>query len=181
MILNKESREAFVDSVVAALPPLDEPDVQAMVNRRARELEDAVLPPEVLAFRDTWTKYFDRGYSFYIDRPRWFDVVKGAVKALSGGHMKMNCAVPITSEDLAEILDAIQEVESMRRDRAQLILSLRAAVAGVRTVAQLKALYPELAQHVKVVERQLPVVTDGSALIAELARAGMQFAEGGGA
>lgn len=176
-MLTKETKDAFVRSVMKALPPLQEPDFEALWEAQARRLEE-VLPKEVQAFRDAWPKFFCREYRGYIDKPRtYFIRSKGDLDSLSGGHWEFRCAVRLDDDSKLAIQDAVQAVNAARSDRAKLELQLRAAVAGVRTVEQLKKLYPELAEHVKVVERALPVVQDGSALIAELARAGLQFGE----
>lgn len=175
-MLTKETKDAFVRSVMKALPPLQEPDFEALWEAQARRLEE-VLPKEVQAFRDAWPKFFRREWSNYITKPRHYGIRKGELDSEPGGHWDFKCAVRCDDDSKLAIQDAVQAVDAARRDRVKLELQLRAAVAGVRTVEQLKKLYPELAEHVKVVERALPVVQDGSALIAELARAGLQFGE----
>jgi Tfp pilus assembly protein PilO len=76
-----------------------------------------------------------------------------------------------------DIARAASEWRSAQRERLALIMKINATVAAIQTVEKLKAMFPELSHHIELIERQLPVATDGSNLIAELSRAGMQFEE----
>lgn len=175
-MLNKESKEAFVFSVMQALPKAVEPDLTALWEETARKLE-AGLPAQVLAVRDAFPTFFRRSYKVYFNAPRDYGVVKGGVVSSERRMLVFAAAVPVTDEARQAMNEAVEGVNAQRRARVDLELKLSAALAGVKTVEQLKKLYPELAEHMKVVERALPVVQDGSALIAELARAGLKFGE----
>lgn len=179
MRLNKEMREAFLDNVMAALRKIDAPDYNALSQAVVAEAE-ASLPAEVREFAAKWPQYFRRAYAGY---PNAYGAPElkpdGTFRRGHALNIKVSAAAPIDTKSPA--FRAISEANTawVEAWQARLLLKVRitATVAAIHTVERLKQTFPELAHHVEIVERQLPAEIDGSNLVAELMKHGMQFSE----